>query len=38
MGLWKDQEDAFIYKLDRKFYFTWVLVATLSNPSHRESK
>lgn len=38
MGLWKDQEDAFSYKLGKKFYFPWVLGATLSNPSHRESK
>ena len=38
MGLRKDQEDTFSYKLDRKFYFAWVLVATFPNPNHTESK
>ena len=38
MGLWKDQEDAFSYKLDRKFYFACILVAKLQSPSNIESK
>lgn len=38
MGLWKDQEDAFGCKLDRKFYFACILVETWENLNHGESK